>query len=203
MAMEYSRRSPRSERSGAHLREHIPQQQTLILLLPCGGGFPKERLGAALETRGLLVQRIYFGNSSERATLMQRTIDAIASHDGPVVLHGWSLGGGLALRIAREWSNELRNIRAIALYAAAGGGRDLRAIGVPVIKFYHNKYDSVISVANSITNCDSINEGKERAVASIEISEAYFGEAANHHQCDEFEARCVQWIVQQAGTLCR
>lgn len=156
-------------------------------MFPCGSGKPPEHLAGKFERKGYEVLRVY----DNSLTNLKR---AINQYEGPVILHGWSLGGKRVLDFLIEHLHEAPGVIGAALYAPTPTlrGPELSEINIPVL-LCHNSFDGIVPLSASEYVCNSINSsGASRAV--LKILDLYSGEFSSHHSCEEFDDVCIEWM---------
>ena len=178
-------------------RNEGPRHSFVVIALPCGGGFPHHKTVRQLMDMGLIVHTFYDmkwnGNRMGSTTHTSNNIANDAYNlirrldTARVVVHGWSQGGGNALRVA-EKNPPLDNIVGMALFAAAGAVQNPSNFRFPVV-FYHNENDRIIGIQTSVANARSIPSATLRS-ASIDMGD-------DNHQCNEFVSECAGWIRRQ------
>ena len=173
-----------------------------VLMLPSARGFVKKSLADLLESKGFNVEKVEFANAAEQRTVESRARNILIQHNGPVIMHGWSQGGGVALRLASEGPT---NLIGLALYAAGHtGGAKLFNIECPTM-YYHNKHDEVIHWTLSQRHRDYQNSRKPpmQQKASMYKKQEWNMKipGTDNHQCDEFNDACVDWMLSVAQTV--
>ena len=162
-----------------------------VIMLPCGGGFPKNTIGDALESQHNIntIRYNFQGQSIDNKDILNEITTTIRTQPKrQFILHGWSLGGGWALKIAQQCSNCTNLIGCVVYAAAAKPSQDFSAIRCKVI-FYHNQYDQICPIQLSQRNHQLIKHSE------LVVSTKRLGRYSNHHQCDEFHHQCVAKIV--------
>ena len=156
----------------------------VVIMLPCGGGFPHPGLRDAIRREGVRVHDI---NGTDQRMIIHRLkhlVQVEKERGSTIILHGWSMGGGILLRYLSEIPDGY--VRAVVLYAPAGRARVSTNTSVVV---YHNTNDRIIPVTQSHTNVDMLGLNARLFVAS----ENYGG---NNHQCSEFVDSTMTYLKE-------
>lgn len=175
-------------------KKGMPNKETIVVASPCGGGFPHYDMVDNLMREGLVVHTFFvIDRPANFGSVMHNSNDIVSDvctlcrqhGDKNVILHGWSRGGYLALRVAETSPS---NLVAMALFAAAGETKNAHKVTCPTI-FYHNEHDQVIHASTSRNNHQKLSN------SNLVIDTAKY--PGNNHQCNEFVDRCTGWILSQ------
>ena len=163
--------------------------KTYVLMLPCGAGFPKEELTSKLMEDNFYVINFYCnmrgvnGNKHidelrwrDLETYVSNTILTLKREDGnaKILLHGWSRGGGVALKLGTTLHSELAGI---FTFAATCSPLNVESISCPIV-LYHNKNDRTIPYSTSEMTLNRNSCSKLVSDDSVRMG--------NSHQCNEF-----------------
>ena len=161
-----------------------------VILLPCGAGFSHPLLQKRLHDIG--IQNIYVLDGNRNPI---RTIDDVAKREHErghtVVLHGWSMGGGIALKYLDIYGGNPPHIDFILLFAAAGSVKSRSSI--PIV-LYHNIHDSVIQSSLSDKNVHVL--GKWAVLKTSDVKQD-----DNNHQCNEFVEDAIDIIRKSVDNI--
>ena len=162
-------------------------------MFPSGAGSHEGRLASKLEDKGCRVHRLHRGQTD--IDTLGKAARVIGGCEGPVILHGWSLGGRLVLEFLVSYSSVPEKIVGAVVCASEVILRSdpLSRINVPVL-MCHNSFDSLVPIWVSEYLCASINKGG-RCNAVLKILDDYSGEFSSHHQPDDFDDISVSWIL--------
>ncbi len=169
----------------------------LVLMFCCGAGSHEDRLASKLANRGCRVQRLQ--RTWNDIDTLDRAARVVEECEGPIVLHGWSLGGRLVLEFLMSCPSVSEKIIGAVVCASEVilSSDPLSRIDIPVL-MCHNSFDSLVPIWVSEYLCTSINKsGRRNAV--LKILDAYSGEFSSHHQPDDFDDISVSWILTLVG----
>ena len=163
-----------------------------VILLPCGAGFSHPLLIKRLHDVEL--RNVYNLEDIDTKNMI-RSIDEVAKREykrgQTVILHGWSMGGGIVLEYLNMYDGDPPYIDFVLLFAAAGSA-SLKS-SIPVV-LYHNVHDSVIRLRTSERNKNVLGTW-----AVLKTSDLQDG--GNNHQCNEFVEDAVDIIRQSADSI--
>lgn len=165
----------------------------LVLMFCCGTGSREDRLASKLANRGCRVQRLH--RSGNDVDILDRATRVVEECEGPIILHGWSIGGRLVLEFLISYPNVSEKIIGAVVCASEVilSSDPLSSIDIPVL-MCHNSFDSLVPIWVSEYLCTSINKSG-RCNAVLKILDAYSGEFSSHHQPDDFDDISVSWIL--------